>query len=164
LPQLALFDVVSTHPPPQAVRPVLHAAAHVPELQTELDMHALPHMPQLAALVLRSTHAPLHSVPAPQPDVASPEASVWTTSPPESLPIIVPSPPIVASFPVPLSGFAASFPVTFLSFETNWSLAASGAVNVLSPPPQLAKEAVPSVAMRAAASLPRIVMVFEPSS
>ena len=155
-PQLALFDVVSKQPPPQAVKPVLHDAAHAPKLQTKLAPHALPHEPQLATLVLRSTQAPLHEVPVPQPE-ASPITSVWTTS--VASPPMVASPPVVPSVPIP-SGWATSLPpsglvasLTFPSFETTWSPPLSNAGGVLSLLPQAAKETAPTVAMSAAASL-----------
>ena len=83
-PQSALSEVRSTHPPAHADRPAVHAAAHVPELQSAfVPLHALPHLPQLAALAVKSTHVPLHTLmPAGQTHVPTPAADAVQNVPP----------------------------------------------------------------------------------
>ena len=54
-PQLAGFDVVSTHPEPQSSCPLGQEQA--PSTQVTPLLHFLAQSPQCAALVVRSTHA-----------------------------------------------------------------------------------------------------------
>jgi len=61
LPQLDVALEISTQEPLQLVsapQPALHA----PALHTEPAPHAVPQAPQCDESLLRSTHAPLHSV------------------------------------------------------------------------------------------------------
>ena len=74
-PQLLLSLVSSTHAAPQGEYPELHAtlhalATHVACAWATLVVQTLPHVLQLPALLVVSTHEPLHSVgvPAGQPD------------------------------------------------------------------------------------------------
>jgi hypothetical protein len=62
-PQLPMLDVVSTHEPPQLVKPALHEFTHAPEAQTTLPLigavHARPQAPQFV-MVPVSVQVPLH--------------------------------------------------------------------------------------------------------
>ncbi|MGD0527262.1 MAG: hypothetical protein ABSE49_19125 [Polyangiaceae bacterium] len=67
--QFAGSLVVSTQDPEQFVNPLLHAMPHALFAHVGcpcvVDGHAFPHVPQLAALEVVSTHVPLHSVGVP---------------------------------------------------------------------------------------------------
>ena len=58
-PQCIGSDVVSTHPPPQAVRAVPHVSAQRPPTQATVPFatgaHTAPHWPQLLASEVTST-------------------------------------------------------------------------------------------------------------
>jgi hypothetical protein len=60
--QFFLSLLVSTHEPPQLVRPPLHALEQAPLWQTWAAVHARAQTPQFSWLIARSTQAPLHLV------------------------------------------------------------------------------------------------------
>jgi hypothetical protein len=61
-PQFLGWVAVSTQRAPHAVRPVGHAAAHVPAAQVSPAAHGVPQPPQFAGSASMSTHTPAHSV------------------------------------------------------------------------------------------------------
>jgi len=60
-PQLPLSDVVSTHAPPQEVKPLPQPALQVPALHTSVAPHAVPQIPQFFGSDDVSTQVPLHT-------------------------------------------------------------------------------------------------------
>src|SRR5260370_8436186 len=60
-PQLPLSDVVSTHAPPHAVKPLPQPALQVPALHTSVAPHAVPQIPQFFGSDDVSTPVPLHT-------------------------------------------------------------------------------------------------------
>jgi hypothetical protein len=66
VPQAPQFDgseATLTHALLQGVRPAPHVAEHMEAEQNgALTSQALPHMPQLPGLLVRSTQVPLHDV------------------------------------------------------------------------------------------------------
>jgi hypothetical protein len=62
VPQLFESEPRSTQAPPQAERPMLQFAWHLPEEHTSFAPHAVPQAPQFLGSVVSSTHVPLHDV------------------------------------------------------------------------------------------------------
>ena len=60
LPQLAVFDAMSTQAVPQAVRPAVHVQVLL--LQLCPVGHMVPQAPQFSSFDVVSTHASLHCV------------------------------------------------------------------------------------------------------
>jgi len=125
--------VRSTHPPLQAVSPVVHVVEQTPLEHTLGDVQGLPHPPQFAALVSGSTHVVPHTIsPAAQPLVSAvPVSSIVSTramsaatesveavsSPDASVPIVVSSVVVsaVAVSSPPESAIVVSVPPPVLS-------------------------------------------------
>jgi hypothetical protein len=80
-PQLSLSVRRSTHWLPHLASPDPQVIEQVPVLQTSPPVHRLPHVPQLAALVWRSTHSEL-----PMKPVHSDSPVGHEQVPPEQLP------------------------------------------------------------------------------
>jgi hypothetical protein len=62
LPQSAGLVVVSTHEPPQLVRPAWHDTVHAPPEHTSPAGHTWPHVPQLLVSLLVAVHTPPHRI------------------------------------------------------------------------------------------------------
>jgi hypothetical protein len=67
-PQCALLVIVSTHAFEHSICPAAEQP-HTPPLQTEPAGHALPHVPQLSALLIVSTQAPPEHWVSPPPQL-----------------------------------------------------------------------------------------------
>jgi hypothetical protein len=67
-PQWAVLVIVSTQAFEHSICPAVEQP-HAPPLQTDPAGHALPHAPQLSALLIVSTHAPLVHWVSPPPQL-----------------------------------------------------------------------------------------------